>query len=224
MHERLRLARQRAGFRSAAEAARALKVPYGTYSGHEAGSRGFNLDDAVAYAETFQVGVYWLAFGENDDAKGGVDVAYLGRIEASRPDIFNGYSSDEMSERPYLPRLSFSGPEQAAIEIKGRANGFFTEDWIVYIELGSKKPGPRYFGRLCLCSFPGPGTRVLRVLDEGKAPHVFDLRHEFLPTLRDQVVVGVQLVLAFVHRDTVERIAVERAASDLRMEREPPTY
>jgi transcriptional regulator with XRE-family HTH domain len=62
MHLRLKWARKRAGFSSAAEAARALGVPEPTYSGHENGSRGF-ADDVERYASRFRVSLSWLMTG-----------------------------------------------------------------------------------------------------------------------------------------------------------------
>ncbi|MER2264366.1 helix-turn-helix transcriptional regulator [Methylobacterium oxalidis] len=65
-HHRLKQARELAGFSSAAEAANHLKVPYGTYSGHEAGSRGIRHRDLLRYATAFGVDVAWLQFGQDD--------------------------------------------------------------------------------------------------------------------------------------------------------------
>lgn len=63
-HDRLKQAREARHFRSAAEAAKALGVPYGTYSGHESGTRGFKDDEAQRYADFFRVSVGWLIAGE----------------------------------------------------------------------------------------------------------------------------------------------------------------
>jgi SOS-response transcriptional repressor LexA len=63
--ERLRLARQQAGYRSAAAAAEAngWKVP--TYRSHENGARGYDADDATRYGQAFRVSRAWLMTGEN---------------------------------------------------------------------------------------------------------------------------------------------------------------
>lgn len=66
MHDRLRLAREQRGFDSASEAAEALGVPYGTYSGHENGSRGITRSNAARYAAFFGVSPAWLEHGEGD--------------------------------------------------------------------------------------------------------------------------------------------------------------
>lgn len=60
LHERLILARKRAGFETAVEAAQALGVKYGTYAGHENGSSGFRADKGELYARRFKVRFEWL--------------------------------------------------------------------------------------------------------------------------------------------------------------------
>lgn len=60
LHERLTLARKRAGFETAVEAAQALGIKYGTYAGHENGSSGFRADKGELYARRFKVRFEWL--------------------------------------------------------------------------------------------------------------------------------------------------------------------
>lgn len=61
---RLREARERAGYKTAADAAEAHGWTYSTYAGHENGSRGLRPEQARAYAEAFGVAPEWLVFGE----------------------------------------------------------------------------------------------------------------------------------------------------------------
>lgn len=63
LHERLVAAREQAGFKTATDAAAALGVPYGTYSGHENGSSGFRADKGEVYAKKFKVRFEWLMRG-----------------------------------------------------------------------------------------------------------------------------------------------------------------
>lgn len=62
MSDRLRKAREAAGYGSAYEAAEAMRTPKGTYSCHENGSRGF-YNELVRYAHFFKVRVEWLLAG-----------------------------------------------------------------------------------------------------------------------------------------------------------------
>lgn len=65
--ERLKAAREKFGFETAADAARALGVKVYTYSQHENGTRGFKRDSAEKYARKFKVPVEWLLYGHGDD-------------------------------------------------------------------------------------------------------------------------------------------------------------
>lgn len=70
---RLRAAREKAGFKSASEAARKIGVNPVTYTAHENGGREYDRKAALYYAERFSVRPDWLMFGTNED---GTEVAY----------------------------------------------------------------------------------------------------------------------------------------------------
>jgi len=61
--ERLRIARMRAGFPTAKEAAEAMGFPVSTYLAHENGSRGYPAKKAYTYARKFKVREQWLLYG-----------------------------------------------------------------------------------------------------------------------------------------------------------------
>ncbi len=63
MCERLKVARERAGYETAKEAAASLGVPISTYTGHENGSRGYTKNAAQRYGRKFKVAPEWLLFG-----------------------------------------------------------------------------------------------------------------------------------------------------------------
>jgi phage repressor protein C with HTH and peptisase S24 domain len=63
MHERLRQAREAAGFASAAEAALRYGWTVTTYRHHENGTRGFKREQAAIYARAYKVTPEWLLFG-----------------------------------------------------------------------------------------------------------------------------------------------------------------
>jgi transcriptional regulator with XRE-family HTH domain len=71
LNERLKKARELAGFRSAAEAAEALGVAYPTYAGHENGSSGgFRARSAELYARRLGVRFEWLMSGKGPMSPG----------------------------------------------------------------------------------------------------------------------------------------------------------
>jgi hypothetical protein len=73
--DRLRAARIKAGFNSAAEAARARGWREATYRHHENGTRGFGKDHARAYGRAFGVSAGWLLDLEASSAPSAVEVA-----------------------------------------------------------------------------------------------------------------------------------------------------
>ena len=60
---RLRIARLRAGYETAKDAAEALGFPVSTYLSHENGSRGITAKKAVTYARKYKVREQWLLYG-----------------------------------------------------------------------------------------------------------------------------------------------------------------
>lgn len=69
-HERLRQARQRR-YPTARAASNALRIPYGTLTGHESGSRGIKDNELRKYARAYRVELPWLAFEIGPMVKGG---------------------------------------------------------------------------------------------------------------------------------------------------------
>lgn len=70
---RLRQAREAAGFSSASEAAARFEWKGPTYLGHENGSRGYDDEMALIYARAFKVTPEWLLFGREMNGKHLVD-------------------------------------------------------------------------------------------------------------------------------------------------------
>jgi len=73
--ERLRVAREKAGYKNASEAARAFGWTESAYRHHENGTRGFGLDVAKKYGRAFRVKPGWLLCMEGID--GGVPTDFV---------------------------------------------------------------------------------------------------------------------------------------------------
>lgn len=69
--ERLRQARERRGYRSAAAFARAVDVPEVTYRAYENGNRSIQMDAAMEFARLLEVDWTWIVTGENPPAFAG---------------------------------------------------------------------------------------------------------------------------------------------------------
>lgn len=83
-NERLRAARERAGFHTAKEAAQAMGVPVSTYIGHENGHRGFPAKRAPQYARKFKVSEEWLLYGKQDTGQTAEVVDLYNSLPAQR--------------------------------------------------------------------------------------------------------------------------------------------
>lgn len=118
-HARLKLARK-TRYATAKDAAEALGVPYGTYSGHESGSRGFDEEDAKRYAKSFRVNAGWILMG---DGKGPDD----GDRRVSRAPLVASFDPDEPDplaqtgdDRPDAAPSRADMPADAIVELAPR--------------------------------------------------------------------------------------------------------
>lgn len=107
--ERLIIARKKAGFETAADAARALGVKLSTYFSHENGSIGLRAGVASKYARKFKVSMDWLIDGKGAMTGSGttpyeIEIAglpLLGSIQAGHW-VEIGFAQDE-AEKPMVP-------------------------------------------------------------------------------------------------------------------------
>lgn len=94
---RLRLAREAAGFTTAAEAAERFGWNYPTYAGHENGSRGIRTDVVRRYALAFRVSPLWLIDGsQGENGRARLSSKPPGQLDSSR-----GFSDSDLA--PYIP-------------------------------------------------------------------------------------------------------------------------
>ena len=67
MSERLRQAREKAGYKSASAAAEAVGIPASTYRAHENGQNEYSFREATFYGRKFGVDAVWLIEGKERD-------------------------------------------------------------------------------------------------------------------------------------------------------------
>ena len=115
-HQRLRFAREQAGYASASDAARAIGVEEPTYLGHENGSRGLSRA-AARYARFFHVSLDWLIGGRGEYKVSGGEAQFATALRSA------GLSDD--APLPAPPRnAELGGPAQFhAIPAYGQAVG-----------------------------------------------------------------------------------------------------
>lgn len=114
VHERLKSARENAGFETAADAARRFGWPVVTYRHHENGTRGFKKNAGERYARAFRVNPAWLLLGSGGPEKRTVPlVGYVGAgAEVHAVDDGSG-QLDEIDPPPGI------GPNAVAVMVRG---------------------------------------------------------------------------------------------------------
>ena len=208
LHERLKVARERRGFTSAAEAARALGVPYGTYSGHESGLRGVKRPDLERYADFFRVSLAWLATGAGDDrALPGVPIVGIAGASADGA-ISYEFESGELGEAPMPPG---GNARTVSVEVRGDSlRGVAEDGWLVYYDDRREPLTDDLLGELCVVGLED-GRTLVKPPYRGRAPGLFDLESTNAPTVRDIGVQWAALVTAIVPRRPARSLIRRRA-------------
>ena len=109
--ERLKAARERAGFPTAAAAAEAFGWPVSTYRSHENGHRGFPAKRAERYASAFRISPEWLLYGREGAEKVALrPPAQEDFVSIPRRDVrlSAGHGFANMEDAPILDRIPFT--------------------------------------------------------------------------------------------------------------------
>jgi SOS-response transcriptional repressor LexA len=128
VNERLIIAREKAGYATAADAARALHVNLQTYYSHESGASGLRAPVAEKYARKFKVSLTWLLTGQGEISPNGaepyeIEVAglpLLGTIQAGHwletTDAIEGANKEMV---PVVKDPRFPHAKQYALRVVG---------------------------------------------------------------------------------------------------------
>ncbi|MFG1429303.1 XRE family transcriptional regulator [Roseixanthobacter glucoisosaccharinicivorans] len=184
-NDRLRQARERRGFKTAADAARALAIPYGTYSGHENGLRGIKNDDLMHYAKAFRVPLAWLAYGEGSPDSHTVPV--VGYVGAGAEvhgidDHEKGGGLDEIEAPPG------ASPHAVAVRVRGESMlpAYREGDHIIYDELATGADIARYINKECVVRLTD-GRTFIKTLARGSEDDCWTLWSYNAPPMTDML-------------------------------------
>lgn len=174
--ERLKAAREQAGYETAADAARAFGWQTVTYRHHENGTRGFKRDAAIQYARALRVSPEWILFGRGGPEKSGVPlVGYIG-AGAEVYAFDDGGALDRIEPPPGV------GPDAVAVKVRGDSMWprYSDGDMIVY---DNHTPVESLHNRECIVSLPD-GRKFVKTLRPSHSG-LYDLESYNAPPIRD---------------------------------------
>lgn len=189
-HERLIEARRRAGYDTAADAARAMGVAEATYFAHENGSRGLSRS-AIRYAKFFNVSLDWLLSSKKELGRKSVT-----EVAANQPSPQNGTSVTQANARvagpvQYSVRIPAYGQAMTGPDGKFILNGGKIADVLAppilqgvpdayAVFISGESMEPRYFAGECVYVHPSLPVRrgdfvvvEIGADDEGEAPFAY---------------------------------------------------
>lgn len=179
-NERLKLARETAGYKQAADAARRYHWNEPTYYAHENGSRGFK-SKAVAYAAKFTVNLEWLLTGKGE-MRTGSTVPLMGYVGAGGLIMPTG-DRDIVDHVPAPPEM---GRDTEAVQVRGDSQypAYGDGDLIYYEQI----PGvlEDAVGHMCVV-MTAAGERMLKMVKRGTKKGHYNLISVNAPPLDDVI-------------------------------------
>jgi DNA-binding XRE family transcriptional regulator len=195
--DRLKRAREEAGFADAVSAAAALGANKFTYGQHENGTRGFKRDTATTYARRFRVNLEWLLTGRGPmRAKDKHLAKVVGCVGAGAAMVLysDGQEPDEWVEAP-----DGSTADTVAVEVKGESLGPIFDSWLVFYD-DRRDPVTRdMLGKLCILGL-ADGRVLIKKLAKGGIAGYWTLLSNFDPPIYDVVLEWGAVVKAMVPR------------------------
>jgi len=171
-HERLREERKKAGFASAADAARALGVGVSTYRHHENGTRDFESEEAAQYAKRFRSSTDYLLYGRKPSPQPPAEarhVPLVGYVGAGAETYFT--ANGELGE---VEAPAGSTESTVAVEIRGDSLGAFFDRWLVYYDDVRRPVTADLVGRLCVIGLED-GRILIKKVQRSRTRGLFHL-------------------------------------------------
>ncbi|QDP20694.1 XRE family transcriptional regulator [Bradyrhizobium cosmicum] len=204
MGDRLRRAREKAGFSSAMAAAKRFGWPTSTYGAHENGQNGFPVDAAERYGRAFKVSAGWLLSGDGEPTRKNVVrieglVGAGGAIETSAE---NDSAGDELDEI----EVPFPLPDNAAAyQVSGDSMFPRYDDGDVIIVLKRpQSPGELLNFESLVTTLDG--NRYLKRIVGGARKGSFDLESFNAPPMRNVKIQNATEIHSVVRRGQWRRL------------------
>jgi hypothetical protein len=184
MADRLRRARQMAGYARTVDAITAFGWNKSTYYCHENASRGIARDQIVVYANAFHVARDWLALGQGPMRGSGPRririegyISNLGIVETNR-------QQEQMVEEIDLP-LGINPEDFAAYRVQDDTSYPMWRNGEIILVPRTHGPPEEYLGKLCVVRLRSTGERLLRTIAAGSRAGLFMLLAHSIPPMID---------------------------------------
>lgn len=179
--DRLREARERAGFTTASEGAEAAGAKIPTYVQHENGIRGYPAPKARKYARAFGVTPEWLLYGT--PMKGRRTIPIVGYVGAASEffgsdDYAQGSGMDEIEAPPG------AGPNAVAVVVRGESGYPMIRDGDVLIYWDKFEDPKLVVGENCFVRIID-GRTVVKIVEQGTEPGRWTLISLNAPPIRN---------------------------------------
>lgn len=194
-HERLKAARQAAGYATATDAARAMGVSKDTYQQHERGNRAYDHETAIVYARKFRTSPEHLLFNRGPSQVEPL-ARIIGRVGANPDDsVVMTTAHDTWDQAPIPPGGSL---DSVALEVDGNSmRGVADDGSLIYFDYQQTPPTPDMLGQVVVCEVEGGRVLVKRLL-KGSRKDVYDLQSLVGPLLEDQHIIWAAHISAIV--------------------------
>ena len=195
--ERLIIARERAGYASAADAAQALRIPHPTYFAHENGSRGL-ARSAQKYADFFGVSMDWLVRGKGPGPAG---KGRATNIVTVRGYIGAGAAVHIVDDGPYdeIEAPFRCGPDCAAVRVRGDSMRPMMEEGDILVYDEQTEDAATMLNKRCVVKLQD-GRIFVKKLRRGTAPGLYSLESFNADLIEDVAVEWVAKIMAIMPR------------------------
>lgn len=183
--DRLRRAREAAGYQTAKEFSDALGIAEGTYRHHDNGNRGFKLRSAQKYARKLGVDPYWLLTGRLPKGAAGSTVPVVGYLGAGAAVLGVDRALGEVAaEVPAPPETTGN---EVAIVVRGDAMypAYRDGDILYYREQADSEDN--ILGVDCVVMLADE-SMVVKLVNRGSRLGTYTLVSHNAPPMNDQVI------------------------------------
>jgi phage repressor protein C with HTH and peptisase S24 domain len=182
-HERLRSAREQAGFATMADAARAFGWDEFTYRSHESGRRKYDETWAQRYGRAYRVRWTWLLSGQGLAQKGTLPVlSYVG----AKAEVYPAETVlDQIEAPPDCPENAF------ALVVRGDSMWPIFEDGDTLVCVPA--PIEDLLGRRAIVDLDD-GRRLVKQIQPGDGPTHNLLSHNDAPIMAARVVQAAKII------------------------------